>query len=389
MSFTTINSPITITASTDYNRPLEITAEIKNDVAYFSIEGYINKWADTSSSKVREKIREFKAQGIKDAELYINSEGGSVFEAIEIDNLIFDNFGDYPVTVGALAASAATYFTSRRKTKANRNSQFMIHKPMMSVYGNQDKIRKDLKALDNMTDEYRETYMKKTGKSKEQINALWDGGDYWMTAKEAKKEKFINEIIDQDAKISPEAVKVIQACGAPIIPKAKIKEPKTINTNRQMDSKLIAVQLGLPEDATDSQINAELAKIKIQAQKASDLEANAKLQKEQAKSDGIKSVLDQAEKEKKITGITRPTYEAVLNADFENGKKVIDSLPVLEKLSAGLKLGAKHTDTGIEARKDWKYSDYQEKDPAAFDALLEKDPETANSLIEAYYGKDI
>ena len=199
-------------------RPLQLTAESKDGKAYIRIIGRIANWNANNSSDFQKKVDEL-LKTHTEANVYINSNGGSVFEAVEINNQL-NRFDKVNITVGASAASAATYFTACHYTSAYANSQIMIHKPMLGTFGNEDQITKELKLLRSVTKDYLAKYTKKTGKTTTEIEELWKGGDHWMSAEEAKTEGFIDAIIDEDGTISAEDVTTLEACGAPIVPKA-------------------------------------------------------------------------------------------------------------------------------------------------------------------------
>lgn len=375
-------------ASASGHTPLQITATVTDDTAYITIEGYIYKYAEVTSGSLRKDVAKYKADGAKKTEVYVNTEGGSCFEATEIANIIDNAFGEpnVKVVVGALAASAGTVFTSRFYSVARKNTQFMIHKPMGVFSGNEDKIKRELKALTNLTNEYTEMYSKKTGKSKADIKAILDKGDYWMTAQEALDDGFIDEVLDQDADIDAQSILQLQACGAPIVPTATTKEtikPKT--KTREMDSKLLAAKIGLSENATDEQINAKLAALNVAETENAILKTQRENAEKAEKAANIKALLDGAEQNKQITADNRIQFEALATADFENTKTIIASLPKIAALSGNIKPKSKGGSSLNASQVDWTYQDYQEKDPEAYLALEQSDPEKATAIMEAYY----
>ena len=93
--------------------------EIANDLS-FAIDDALNK-------------------GITSAALYLNTPGGSVFEAVEIVKEL-KRLPNLTITAGAIVASAGTYIISHFKAEANKSSQFMIHKPLTSIEGNEDEV---------------------------------------------------------------------------------------------------------------------------------------------------------------------------------------------------------------------------------------------------------
>lgn len=177
---------------------ISITAEAKAGVAIIRIVDIISEETTSGAAYLRSLIDGFIAQGITQADVYINSKGGNVFEAVEIVNEL-NRFVTVKVKVGSIAASAATYLTSSFYTTGKASSKFMIHKPAMGTQGNLDSIKADIKLLESVTQDYLNTYSKKTGKSTGEISELWSKGDYWMTAAEALKMGFIDAIDDNIA----------------------------------------------------------------------------------------------------------------------------------------------------------------------------------------------
>lgn len=365
-----------ITASNGKRIPLEITAVKKGTVAFITIKGHIHEWGKASSMDVEKQIKEFKEDGIVDAELYINSAGGSCFEANEILNIIKDNFTNVKIRVGSLAASAATYFLTQFPASAKKNSQFMIHKPMMYAGGNEDEIEANLKLLKNLTADYKKAYSVKMAIPEDAVEDLWAKGDFWMTAREAKKKGLIDEIEDEDEQIDATSHLQLVASGAPNIPKIENKQTEI----KRMELSVLAVQIGLPSTATQAEVDAKLKQLTADAAKVQGL-VQAKADQEKAeKAAKVKALLDGAEKDKKITAEQRPQWEQLANANLEQATAVIGSLKSIEAVSSQLNPGAAAAQTAEQAK--WTYADYQQNDPEAFETLPE-DKQTA--LIDAYY----
>lgn len=371
-----VKNRILITASLGNKIPLEITAVKKGAVAFISIKGHIHEWGKASSLEFEKTVKEIKQDGAVDAELYINSAGGSCFEANEILNIIKDNFTNVKIRVGALAASAATYFLTQFPASAKKNSQFMIHKPMMGTHGNEDEIESNLKLLKNLTADYKKAYSKKMGITEDEVEELWAKGDFWMTAQEAKKKGLIEEIEDEEEQIDATARLQLVACGAPIIPKSENTKTKI----ERMELSVLAVQLGLPSTATQAEVDAKLKQVTADAAQVQSLVQAKAEQEKAAKAASVKALLDGAEKDKKITADQRPQWEQLANANLEQATAVIGSLKSIEAVSSQLNPGAAAAQTAEQAK--WTYADYQQNDPEAFEKLPE---EKQTALIDAYY----
>ena len=372
--------PVFIVASTIVKAPFKITAEEKGGIAIIKLTGTIYEWGKASGSSIDEIIEGFVDKGITEAKVYINCPGGSVFEADEIKNLLDDNFETITVQVGALAASAATIFVASYPTTAKANSMFMIHKPMLYAGGNVDEIESSLKMLRDKTNEYRKMYATKMGITEDAVDELWDKGDFWMTAKEAKKKGLIDAIAKDKASITKETQSLMVACGSPVTPEITKQKPK--NENR-MELSVLAVSLGLSATATEAEVNAKIASLQAQAKAGVDMKAIADQKKIDDDKKAIKAMLDQAELDKKITPELRATYQTLAEANFDSAKTVIEALTGIEAPASG---GLKKVPVDVTAeRKSWTYANWREKDAKGFEALSDADQQT---LLDAHYKED-
>ena len=229
----------------------KISCEVSNDKAIIRIDGYISSWSNHAAG-FKSQLDNIIALGITTAEVYINSGGGSCFEANEIANELGRFPGTKNALIGALCASAATYIACKcDHVEGAKNMSYMIHKPMMSADGNVDEIESQLKCLKNLQAEYAQTYSQKTGLSIDKIEAMWTQ-DYWMDAQEAKELGFIDEI-DGEADITPEDVLAIQTNGYKNVPTiTSTTQPKPNNMRE-----LIIAAMGIDPKSTDSQILAQ------------------------------------------------------------------------------------------------------------------------------------
>jgi ATP-dependent protease ClpP protease subunit len=385
----TINTMITATGKTQ--RSLTITAESKNGKAYVRIIGRISNWNSNNSKDFQKNVDEL-LKVYDDCEVYINSEGGSVFEAVEINNQL-KRFKNVTVTVGSMAASAATYFIACYPTTASMNSQIMIHKPMLSAFGNETEIESQLKLLKNVTKDYLAKYSKKTGKTTKEIEDLWSSGDYWMSSTEAKADGFIDFIDDEvEAVITPEDILVLEACGAPIIPTPTNRQTN-IKSKYKMDREELIAFLGLDANATDDQIAEAKSKMKIDALKHRETLTGKKDTPGASDNDDddddqpsaeVKALVEAGVKAKKYSAKESKHYTELATANFESTKAIIDAMPSKPKLTANLNEKGEGEDG---AQANWKYEDYLEQDPSALEALWATEPEKAKKLEAAYLAK--
>lgn len=355
--------------------PLNITASAKNnDTAEIRISGVIHNWQN-SSAEFKQKIDALIEKGIENVVLYINTPGGSVFEANEIANEIKRFKGTVTGFGGALVASAGSYLALVCDTfEMAENGQYMYHKPMAGIFGNEDKVTADLKLLNNLTKQYRTAYSEKTGMTEDEIEANWVKGDVWLSASEAKEQKFITSVSSKKETITENQKAMFVACGAPTIPKVK-SNPVIMKNRNEIISKL-----GLSSDATDEQIGEAVAKAMEDSSKVKDLQtANENALKTNAETLVDKAILT----DKKIIASLRDQYVKFAIADYDGTKAILEAMPPLEKPSANFE----HSETTAQGREKWTLEDYQEKDPKALDKMMVENPKLFAELEASYFSK--
>jgi ATP-dependent Clp protease protease subunit len=356
----------------------QVTSEAAGGTAMFRVTSRISEYSESINSEaLRGQIDGFLNDGVRSARIYINSQGGSVFEARELANE-FGRFDNVTVSVGSLAASAATYLVAKFHSTAKANSQLMIHRPSMGTYGDINTLEADLKLLRDCTEDYKNTYAKKTGKTPEEIEGLWAKGDYWMTAAEAKALGLIDGVEAGEEPVSADTVVLLEACGAPVVPR-KSKQHQNQKKSHMEKEELIAA-LGLDADATDEQITAALKEAKEKAERLDGLEADA----EKNAKDRAAKLVAQAIREKKIQADQADMYTRLATADYDTTAEILGAIEAPEKPRLGG--NGKQADA---ARKDWKLEDWIEKDPGALAALEYEDPERFAAINEAYFKQSI
>ncbi|MFD2566085.1 ATP-dependent Clp protease proteolytic subunit [Pseudotenacibaculum haliotis] len=358
-----------------------IEATNNKGVAYFKIIGRIWSWSADYDSILRREIDNALSDGIKKAVVYGSSPGGSVFATSEIANLL-DQFDDVKIEVGALMASAFTYLTSKFHTTIKTNTQGMIHMPMTSLRGNIKEVKSELKLLENITDDYVKTYSKKTGKSEDDIKALWADGDYWMNATELKKEGFVDAVAGEIEAFTEEDILAIKACGAPTIPKKKKINKNNSQNSNQMDREELIALYGLEANATDADIMEAAKKIKVDALKHRDSEKAAKEKKASEQKTAATELVEAAIKDKKIKADQKEQYQKLAEADYDSTKSVLEAMKSIPKLTDELD----PKNNNVDANKEkWTLEDWIEKDPKGYNKMLAEGDERLEVLENDYF----
>lgn len=361
-------------------RKLEIIAEAKNGVAEIRITGRIDRWWN-GAEEFRSQVDALVASGVKDVELYLNSEGGDVFEAAEIVNIIRKFPGKVSGRGGSIVASAATYIALHCDSfTLAANSQYMIHKPHGVVQGNEDGVEAQLRLLRNITTDYVRAYAQKTGKPEAEIRGLIKN-DYWLTAKDAKEQGFV-DAVEGEATVTHTDAAVILACGSPL-GSPSISKPKPQSVKMQFDP----TSLGLPAEASPQQVEAKLTELKAKAAKADQLEAAAKAKAEQDKKDRVQALITAAVQTKKVMEGWRGFLAKMGESDPDGLEAYLDDIQPVQAVSGQLggQPSGNANHPALQAGKDYGW--HLEHKPEALEQFREEDPDGFGAYVDTYYGK--
>jgi ATP-dependent protease ClpP protease subunit len=319
--------------------PFSITAEKKGKRAEIRIIGVIG-W-ETSSEDFRRQVDNIVADGVKDAHIYINSLGGSCFDASEIVNIISKFKGNVTGEGGAIVASAGTYIALHCKGfSMPANGQFMVHKPHCFAEGTADELAATLKGLKDTEALYYEAY-KSVASDISELDKHWGAGDWWMTANEAKEMGFITAVRPR-VKIDKDTAEQARACGCPV---ALVSDEKTETKNdKKMD--FIALALGLKSDATEADITAKLTELQNKAARVDELERTIKGVREAQVAAMVDAVVG-----KKITADKRQHFvDLGNNSGVDVLKNTLDAIPEIVK-PTGVIVPGKTVDGKLEEKK--------------------------------------
>ncbi len=133
----------------------------------------------------------------KDIYFYINSPGGSVYDAMAIyDTMQYVTNDIQTVGIGMQASAAAFLLSSGTKGKrfALPNATIMIHQPSSGTRGKVTDMEIDLKEGLRLKRRLNEIMAASTGQKIEKITTDMER-DYWMSADEAHKYGIIDKVI--------------------------------------------------------------------------------------------------------------------------------------------------------------------------------------------------
>jgi ATP-dependent Clp protease, protease subunit len=134
----------------------------------------------------------------KDIILYINSPGGSVYDAMAIyDTMQFVKSDIQTVGIGMQASAAAFLLSSgtRGKRLLLPHATVMIHQPSSGTRGKVTDQEIDLREALRVKKMLEEIMAKNTGQKLDKIHVDMER-DFWMTAQEAVKYGLVDKVID-------------------------------------------------------------------------------------------------------------------------------------------------------------------------------------------------
>lgn len=168
-----------------------------NKPAELVIYDEIGFWGVTHQG-FKDAMRSVKSDKLK---VSINSNGGDVFAGLGIHNELqaFKDGGKktVDVTVMGIAASIASVIAMAGDTiEMPKNSFMMVHNPWTFAMGNADELRETADVLDKLGGSITGVYVDRTGKTKEEVEALLKA-DTYMTAEEAVALGFATSVTEE------------------------------------------------------------------------------------------------------------------------------------------------------------------------------------------------
>lgn len=173
--------------------------------ADINIYGDIISWewyeTDVSAHSIKTEI---DALDVDTINVYINSYGGEVAEALAIYSTLKRNKAKVKTYCDGFACSAATIiFAAGDERIMGSIALLMVHNCMSYVgYANSEELRKAAEDNDKINGASIEAYKSVVNVSEEEIKALMDN-ETWLTAKEALEMGFATEIADAEESEEP------------------------------------------------------------------------------------------------------------------------------------------------------------------------------------------
>jgi ATP-dependent Clp protease protease subunit len=203
-------------------------------VAEISVYDEIGFWG----VQAKDFAREVKAITATTIKLFINSPGGSVFDAVAMFNILAMSGKTIEVHVLGIAASAASYLAMVGAKVVMPDNTFMfLHNPINGVYGNAEEMRGMADVLDKIGASMTATYAKRFKGDEQALTDLLAAESY-LTAAECLQYGFCDEVTDPiaatakfDPDLVPEAVRAIAFKAAAPEPEPAIGLPEQIKVS--------------------------------------------------------------------------------------------------------------------------------------------------------------
>jgi ATP-dependent Clp protease protease subunit len=133
----------------------------------------------------------------------LDSPGGSVFDGVAIHNLLKRNKARVEIEVIGEASSAASVIAMAGDSiKMHEGTAMMIHRAACGCWGFSDDLRTAADALDVITGSITDIYETRTGRGRADIEAMVKK-ETWMSAADAVKEGFADEVVKAGSKPAP------------------------------------------------------------------------------------------------------------------------------------------------------------------------------------------
>lgn len=179
--------------------------EFKNEGKAVEIKIYgeigDNYWKDESDETVTsvDELDKFLKEN-KDAstiDIYINSNGGSVFDGVAIYNILKRHRAYKRVVIDGFACSVASVIAMAGNTiTMPKTSMMMIHNAWTIAMGNAKEMRKVAEDLDKINDVIRQAYLDRVNIDEKKLSALMNAESF-LTAEECLEYGFCTRISDE------------------------------------------------------------------------------------------------------------------------------------------------------------------------------------------------
>ena len=181
---------------------IEAESEEKIQLLLYGDIGQYYSWSGISLDGVVSALAGKSADTI---EIFINSYGGEIFEAIAIKNYLMRRPEKIITYIDGIAASGASVIAmAGDEIIMPKDAQMLIHNPWTYTQGNAADLRKMADDLDQAAISCQETYLKYFSGTREDLITLL-ASEVWLTAEDALSYGLATKVIDAVEPAEPPA----------------------------------------------------------------------------------------------------------------------------------------------------------------------------------------
>jgi len=158
--------------------------------------------SETSADYFKEELAKYP--DVKQINVFVNSYGGSVFEAMSIRNQLKRHSATVVGIVDGFAASAASFILTACDTvKMYSNTTQMLHNMWNVAVGNSKQLRKAADDMDVMMAGNRQAYLEKAGDklTEEKLVEILDN-ETWLTAEQCLGFGLCDEVVAEEKNLN-------------------------------------------------------------------------------------------------------------------------------------------------------------------------------------------
>lgn len=196
-----------------------------NGVIISNDDKWIYDWFEMDSVCPKEIEAQIEAANGEDLEVEIDSPGGDMFAGSSIYTALKSYAGDVVIKIIGFAASAASVIAmAGKRVLMSPTAQLMIHNVWTQAKGDYKDFEHQSEVLKSCNKSIANAYQIKTGMTQDELLKLMNK-ETWMTAQEAIKNKFVDEIMFDNG------LQLVASTKNVLLPSEVINKMKNLRTN--------------------------------------------------------------------------------------------------------------------------------------------------------------
>lgn len=221
---------------------------------------WIYDWFEIEAVCPKDVAKQLNESNGEEVIVEINSGGGDVFAGNEIYYLLSQYKGSMTIDIVGFAGSAASIIAMAGKCRIVPSGLVMIHNVSGGAKGDYRTMDKTSEVLKTANKAISNAYITKTGLSQERLLALMDE-EKWMEAKEAFELGFVDEIINNNGKITKPIKNLYNTTFANVL------SPEVIEKIRNTVKNPIGNQEGTESDFLIQKMQSQINLLKLKGER--------------------------------------------------------------------------------------------------------------------------